>query len=156
MKVHHRVELYPPTLCNVALNGIEKEIMDANPYEKGLSSRVHVIRYADDIIITGKNEEVCQRNKEILSGFLKARGLELNETKTKITHIKTGLDFLGFNVRRRAYNPRLNNPTDQTTVLIIKPGKKGIIKLKKSVRSKVDINKPIEAIIRDVNPILRG
>jgi len=26
--------------------------------------------------------------------------LELNEKKTLVTHIKTGFDFLGFNIRR--------------------------------------------------------
>lgn len=145
-----------PTLCNIALNGIEKVILKANPYKKGISSGVHVIRYADDIIITGKDENICEKNKEILREFLKERSLELNELKTRITHIKKGFDFLGFNVRRMIYNPRLNKPTDQETVLIIKPAKKGINKLKENIRTKIDKNKPIDAIIRDVNPILRG
>ena len=43
-----------PTLCNVALNGLEKVIRKANPLIKGISPGVHIIRYADDIIITSK------------------------------------------------------------------------------------------------------
>lgn len=89
-----------PTLCNIALNGIEDLIKKANPLIKGISPGVHVIRYADDMIITGKNQEIVLRNKEILSKYLRERGLELNENKTLITHIKTGFDFLGYNIKR--------------------------------------------------------
>jgi RNA-directed DNA polymerase len=145
-----------PILCNIALNGIEKIIMKANPLKKGISSGVHLIRYADDMVVTGKNEEICERNKKIIEEFLKSRGLNLNQTKTKLVHIKEGFDFLGFNIRRMEHDPRLNKSSDQDTVLIIKPSIKGIKKLKTSISEKIDKNKPIEGIIRDINPILRG
>lgn len=89
-----------PTLCNIALNGIEKIIKEANPNKKGISAGVHIIRYADDMIITSRTEEIAMKNKKILAEFLQSRGLELNETKTLITNIKEGFDFLGFNIRR--------------------------------------------------------
>ena len=89
-----------PTLCNVALNGIEEVIKKANPSIKGIRPGVNVIRYVDDMIITGKTREICLKNKKILSEFLIERGLELNEDKTLTTHIKTGFDFLGFNIKR--------------------------------------------------------
>jgi RNA-directed DNA polymerase len=37
--------------------------------------------------------------------FLRERGLELSEEKTRITPIDDGFDFLGFNVRK--YNGKL-------------------------------------------------
>jgi len=89
-----------PTLGNIALDGIEKVIKDAHPMRKGISPGVHVIRYADDIIITSKTQEMAVKNKEILANFLAERGLSLSEDKTAITHIKSGFDFLGFNIRR--------------------------------------------------------
>jgi len=89
-----------PILCNIALNGIEERIKKANPPINGIRAGVHVVRYADDMIITGRSKEIVQKNKEILSEFLSERGLELNENKTLITHIKAGFDFLGFNIRR--------------------------------------------------------
>jgi RNA-directed DNA polymerase len=89
-----------PTLCNIALNGIENLIKKANPSKKGKSPGVHVIRYADDMIITGKTQDIAIKNKNILAEFLAERGLQLNEKKTLITHIKEGFDFLGFNIRR--------------------------------------------------------
>lgn len=145
-----------PTLCNVALNGIEKVIKDANPNKKGISAGVHLIRYADDMIVTGKNEAILLKCKEILKNFLAIRGLQLNEKKTKITHIRTGIDFLGFNIRRMKYNSRLNKKTEQKTVLIIKPSLKGIKKLMDTVKSKINIEMPMEAIVKTLNPILRG
>jgi len=145
-----------PLLGNIALNGIENLIKDNNPLKEGISSGVHIIRYADDMVITGKNKEIILKNKQILANFLKERGLELNEKKTLITHIKNGFDLLGFNIRRYKYNPRLNKVTDQETVLVIKPSRKGINKLKMNICNVISKDKPIERIISDINPILRG
>lgn len=145
-----------PTLCNVALNGIEEVIKQANPNKKGISAGVHVIRYADDLIITSKSKEIAYRNKDILSEFLSERGLSLNDKKTLITHVKDGFDFLGFNIRRSVLNPQLNQATKQDTVLIIKPREKSIAKLKNSLRKIIIMNKPIEKIVAEANPILRG
>ena len=145
-----------PLLCNIALNGLEELIKKSNPSKKGISPGVHVIRYADDMIITGKTQEIVLRNKKILKEFLKERGLELNENKTLVTHIKTGFDFLGFNIRRIKWHPELNKDTDQDTVLIIKPTVKGVKKLMTSINKIIVMNKPIRKIISELNPILRG
>lgn len=145
-----------PTLGNIALNGLEEEIKKANPLKRGISPGVHVIRYADNIIITSKNEEIAYKNKQILAKFLSIRGLSLNEKKTMVTHIKDGFDFLGFNIRRLKWNTRLNQNTDQETVLIIKPSRKGILKLLNSIRKIITMNKPLIKIIAQANPILRG
>jgi len=110
-----------PVLCNVALNGVESEVLKTFPLKKGISPGVHIIRYADDMIVTGKNPELLEKIKIVMQEFLKIRGLEFNEKKTKIVHIKEGFDFLGFNISRKNWNPRLNKGTDQETVLIIEP-----------------------------------
>jgi RNA-directed DNA polymerase len=44
----------------------------------------------------------------MIENFLKERGLELKEAKTRIVSIEQGFDFLGFNISRKPYNPRLN------------------------------------------------
>lgn len=145
-----------PMLCNVALNGIEEEINKANPKKRGVSAGVHIIRYADDIVITAKSKEIAEKNKEILVSFLATRGLELSEKKTRIIHIKEGFDYLGFNISRKRFISKYNSPTDQETVLIIKPSKKGVDKLKNTVRSIIKRNKPMIAILTLINPVLRG
>jgi RNA-directed DNA polymerase len=145
-----------PTLCNVALNGIEELIKKSFPLRKGISPGVHIIRYADDMIITGKTKEIVLTCKDILSKFLAERGLELNEKKTLITNIKEGFDFLGFNIKRQAWHNEYNNKTEQETVLIIKPSKKGMNKLMDTIKGIITINKPIQRIITQINPVLRG
>lgn len=145
-----------PILCNIALNGLEELIKKTNPLKKGISPGIHVIRYADDMIITGKTHDILIKNKKTLVEFLKERGLELNEKKTLITHIKDGFNFLGFNIRRMEWKSELNKNTEQDTVLIIKPSNKGIDKLKDSIKKIIIMNKPIQKIISEINPILRG
>ena len=62
--------------------------------------KVHLVRYADDFIITGRSKEALEEIKPLVVDFLKERGLTLSEEKTKITHIDDGFDFLGYNIRK--------------------------------------------------------
>jgi RNA-directed DNA polymerase len=145
-----------PVLCNIALNGIETVILKTCSIKRGKKPGVRVIRYADDMIITGKNPEILQKVKQNMYEFLKIRGLEFNEKKTKIVHIREGFDFLGFRISRKLRNLRLNQSSDQETVLIIEPSKKGIERLKEKISQVIMKDSPIERIISDLNPVLRG
>ena len=89
--------------------------------------------------------------------FLKIRGLELKPAKTRIVTIYEGFDFLGFNIKRKPFNPRLNNSTEQKTVLIIKPSNKAVKSIKTRIRD-IILNKRLEitVIIKEINPVLRG
>jgi RNA-directed DNA polymerase len=83
----------------MALDGLEAVAHKAAPHRQ----KINVIRYADDFVITGASKEVLEtRVKPAVVGFLKERGLELSDEKTRITHIEDGFDFLGFNVRKYA------------------------------------------------------
>ena len=100
-----------PTIAVMALSGLEKAVKAASSSR----DKVHVIIYADDFVVTAASKEVLeQKVKPAIIAFLKERGLELSETKTKITHIDEGFDFLGFQIRK--YQGKL----------LIKPSKKGI------------------------------
>lgn len=145
-----------PVLCNIALNGLESKMKETFPLKKGISSGIHLIRYADDMIITGKSEEILYKAKNVVIKFLIERGLQLNEEKTRIVNIKEGFDFLGFNLKRMKKNPTFNELNDQTTVLVIKPSKKGITKFKDNIRRIIKRNRPFISIIKRVNPIIRG
>src|SRR5580700_5863464 len=88
-----------PVLANMALDGLEAAAHKAAPYNQ----KINVVRYADDFVITGASKEVLEtRVRPAVVSFLKERGLELSEEKTRITHIEDGFDFLGFNVRKYA------------------------------------------------------
>jgi RNA-directed DNA polymerase len=145
-----------PVLCNIALNGIEPEVKKAFPLRKGISPGVHLIRYADDMVITGRTEQMLKEAKRIIETFLEKRGLQLNQKKTRITHITNGFDFLGFNIRRMRRRLKYNELDDQNTVLIIKPSKKSIAQFKDKVRNIVKRTSPFIRILKDINPVIRG
>ncbi|WP_341480001.1 group II intron maturase-specific domain-containing protein [Clostridium tyrobutyricum] len=58
------------------------------------------ITIQDDFIITAKTKEIAEEVKDLVSSFLKTRGLTLSDEKTNITHIDNGFDFLGWNFRK--------------------------------------------------------
>jgi RNA-directed DNA polymerase len=112
-----------PVLANMALDGLEATIQQACPKK----SKVNYIRYADDFVVTATTPEMIQnRIKPAIEGYLQQRGLMLSETKTKITHIEEGFNFLGFNIRK--YNGKfLSKPSKESVKLFLK-GVKVLIK----------------------------
>jgi group II intron reverse transcriptase/maturase len=85
-----------PTLANLVLDGMER-MLDSLPRR----AKVNFIRYADDFVVTADRKELLEtRIKPMIAEFLKERGLMLSDSKTKITHIADGFDFLGWNVRK--------------------------------------------------------
>jgi RNA-directed DNA polymerase len=132
-----------PTLANIALDGIEP-MLKAHFVRK---HKIHFVRYADDFIITGATKQILENKvKPLVIEFLKLRGLELSEHKTKITHINDGFDFLGFNLRK--YNGKL----------LIKPAKAKIIKFLQKVKHiiKANCTAPTSLLVKKLNPIIRG
>lgn len=53
-----------PTLCNITLNGLEKEVALHFPNFRGISAGVHLVRYADDVVVTGKNEAILKKSQD--------------------------------------------------------------------------------------------
>lgn len=87
-----------PVLANMALDGLEDAVRSALGSSKTARqpAKAHVVRYADDFIVTGANQELLeQRVKPAIEAFLSARGLQLAPEKTLVTHIARGFDFLG-------------------------------------------------------------
>ena len=53
--------------------------------------KVHLVRYADDFIITGSSQELLENEvRPLVEQFLRDRGLQLSQEKTCITHIQKG------------------------------------------------------------------
>lgn len=132
-----------PLLSNMVLDGLQTVIARVAPPK----SKVNFVRYADDFICTGDNPEVLHKVvKPAIQSFLKERGLELSESKTHITNIKDGFDFLGFNFRKFKGK------------LITKPAQKGIKMffqgLKKVARTLR--YKKVDEVIRQLNAKLIG
>ena len=132
-----------PIYANMVLDGLEAAIKEAT---KGLT-KVNVIRYADDFIVTADTPEILEeRVKPAVKAFLQTRGLSLSEEKTHITHIDTGFKFLGFNIRK--YKGKLLIKPDKSSVKSLLDKVRGIIKSQPTAKT--------EELIRQLNPIIRG
>ena len=138
-----------PVLANMTLDGLEQKLRDAFPRTtlRGRQATIHLIRYADDFLISGRSKEILEQEvKPLVEQFMRERGLELSQEKTIITHIEDGFDFLGQTVRKYG------------ETLLIKPSKESVQALLGKVRKIIKDNKQTSAgkLIAQLNPILRG
>lgn len=144
-----------PTLANMVLDGLQQAINNAtgitlrdNGWQISNKYKIHLVRYADDFIVTGKSKEVLEdKVLPVIEQFLKDRGLQLSTEKTIITSIYKGFDFLGQNVRK------YSNGT-----LLIKPSKDSFKSVCAKIKEVVSKNKatPPDKLVRQLNPIIRG
>lgn len=91
-----------PVLANMTLDGLQQCLSDHFKLDTaaGKQTKIHLVRYADDFIITGSTQELLEKEvKPLVEGFLAERGLQLSVEKTLITHKRIGFDFLGQTVR---------------------------------------------------------
>jgi len=148
-----------PLLANIALDGMERIFGAENSKgnyttpssRSGDNKRLNLIRYADDFVVTAPSrEKIVSYVLPKLRAFLKERGMELNEVKTKIVHRDEGFDFLGFNIRQH-YN-RMRG------ICLAKPSKKAIKQHLKHIKTVISRNKQMKAdeLISILNPIIRG
>lgn len=140
-----------PTLANVALNGLEAGlqayIRTLVAQSKVQKLKVNVVRYADDFVISGASRDLLEGVvRPWVETFLAQRGLRLSPTKTRVTHIDAGFDFLGWNFRK------------YSGTLLIKPSKKNVQAFYGKVREIVKSHKTVKQaeLIELLNPVLRG
>jgi RNA-directed DNA polymerase len=103
-----------PVLANRTLDGLQRLLTERFGATRGRRKKyqVHLVRYADDFIITGTSEVLLEYGvKPLVEQFLQERGLELSHEKTSITHIENGFDFLGQTVRRHRSGKILIKPS---------------------------------------------
>src|SRR6185436_17247679 len=92
-----------PVLANRTLDGLESLLAGhfARSRRRARRFKVHLVRYADDFVITGMSQGFLKNEvKPLVEHFLSQRGLELSHEKTRVTPIEDGFDFLGQTVRR--------------------------------------------------------
>jgi RNA-directed DNA polymerase len=138
-----------PVIANMTLDGLEYAAVSAVPSRiyGNIRSKVNVIRYADDFIITGANRSILRdKVKPAIEAFLAERGLTLSPEKTRITRIEEGFDFLGQNYRK--YNGKL----------LIKPSRDNIRTFLENIRNTIKRCRSLSAaeLIGVLNPKLRG
>ena len=136
-----------PVLANLALDGLEGELASLfSTVRAARAAKVHLVRYADDFIITGSSKELLEDVvKPLVEKFLAARGLVLSKTKTKVTHVTEGFGFLGWNVRF-------------FDCLLVQPSKKNQKAFLDKIRDLLKSKKAVAQaqVIEEVTPVIRG
>jgi RNA-directed DNA polymerase len=126
-----------PVLANRALDGLQRLLTERFGVTRGRrkACKVHLVRYADDFIITGTSEVLLEFGvKPLVEQFLKERGLELSHEKTSITHIEDGFDFLGQTIRRH-----------RSGKVLIKPSKRSVKTFLSRIQETIDSSGSVTA-----------
>ena len=139
-----------PMIANMALDGLETRVRSAAPKRESKNAprpKVHIIRYADDLVATARTRRMLQQRViSAIGAFLKERGLNLSQEKSRIVHIKDGFDFLGANVRK--YKGKL----------LMRPTRANVIAFVRSIKEYIQSHRTIktEHLIHQLNRRLRG
>lgn len=149
-----------PLLANIALDGMERWLnqetktrlyqtktgKDAGKTTPRKISRYGFVRYADDFIVTAETKEDIEAILPKIVDWLAARGLKLNEEKTRIRHKSEGFNFLGFHIR--TYGSKC----------LTKPQKEKVQAKLKEMKEWLNEHLNVEAgtVVEVLNPILRG
>jgi RNA-directed DNA polymerase len=132
---------------NLTLDGLERTLQAKFHRGERNASKINIIRYADDFVITGVTREVLVDEVwPVVEQFLAERGLLLSPEKTRVTHIEEGFDFLGMNVRK--YDGKL----------LIKPADTSVQRFLRKLRDVVKGNATARQdwLIRKLNPLIQG
>ena len=170
-----------PLLANIALHGFETAITTAFPRFKegkrgpdGKRNQIagwqpRVIRYADDFVILHQDLGVILEAKRIAAEWLKGMGLELKDSKTRVTHTlnehegNVGFNFLGFNVQQFRVGKSHWRTSGRGRIFLdfitlIRPSKEAVKRHYQKVAQIISrhTSAPQEALIRHLNPVIRG
>jgi RNA-directed DNA polymerase len=121
-----------------------------------------LVRYADDFVIMCKTsaraEVALNQARQIITGL----GLELHPDKTRIIDLREGregFDFLGCHFHARMSGRLWEQQRIVRYYLHRWPSQQAMKRLREKVRDRTGANRkgwPVEWIIADLNPILRG
>jgi len=127
-----------PLLANVYLHPLDVLMRDTGR---------EMVRYADDFVVLCRSREEAEAALRDIQQWVNSVGLQLHPTKTRISTLEEGFEFLGFRYFRRRAG---------TWVKI--PRKKSVLKFREAIRDKTNRRRsgPIECIITELNRTLRG
>lgn len=148
-----------PNRCGTPQGGVISPLLAnlyLNPLDHGVNQKcagqARMVRYADDFVIAcrpGQAQQVMSRTKRWLS----AKGLELNEAKTRVVDIRhTGINFLGFGMTWR-------KSRQGRGYLHVEPNVKSRTALRVALRGIFNhwtLGRPIGQAVAEANRTLRG
>jgi group II intron reverse transcriptase/maturase len=141
-----------PLLANVYLHALDA-LWQAEATNLG-----QLVRYADDLVILCRTEAEAQAAYRWVVATLKGLKLENHPDKTRVVDVsdgRQGFDFLGFHFRR---TPMVRRPKRLATkTWPSRRAKKALrAKIKAVTAPRAKLSQPVEEIVNELNPILRG
>jgi group II intron reverse transcriptase/maturase len=142
-----------PVLSNILLTPFDRE-MRRRGYQ--------LTRYADDWAVTCRSRREAEAALQCAIKILATLGVQLNVRKTRIVHVRRGVAFLGYTIKRgqRALSLPAATITSKARRggLYAYPTQKSIDRFKDTVRRKTQRRIPLRTaeLIRDLNPVIRG
>jgi RNA-directed DNA polymerase len=140
-----------PTVSNMVLDGLET-VVHGSSWQRRVHN-INYVRWADDFIVTASSRQVLEDLVlPRINAFLAERGVRLSPTKTVITPISQGFDFLGQTLRKH------ERPNEKPAKLQITPSRASLQALTAKVKAlcKRTAGRTPAQLIDILNPILRG
>lgn len=123
-----------PLLSNIYLNKFDQKMKN-----KG----IRIVRYADDILIFAKDKKTAGNYKAYATKILEEElKLKVNVTKTKLTSVHEGVEFLGFVIRGKSIG--------------VSQKRRKRFEDKIRVITKRNAGRKLENVIKELNLVLRG
>jgi RNA-directed DNA polymerase len=152
-----------PLLANIALSVLDDHFTEAwqswgNNVDRARRRRhglptYRLVRYADDFVIMVKGTRGdTETLRDDVAAALEPMGLRLSDTKTRVTHIDEGLDFLGFHIQRRTKRGTAKR------YVYFTPSKKALAAIKAKVKAltRGGTDLPLAVVLHRLTPVLRG
>jgi RNA-directed DNA polymerase len=135
-----------PLLANLYLNALDWAVNEQ------VQGKPVLVRYADDLVIlSALGQGLALRER--LGKWLTARGLKLNEAKTRLVNSREGFNFLGFRVRWQ------RSRRQGRWYAHVEPSAKSEQRLRDAVRAKLNHwtqGQRTPEVVADLNAQLRG
>lgn len=153
-----------PLLANIALSVLDDHFVERWNSDMGTLYRrqkrrqlgLHnwrLVRYADDfVIMVAGSREQAESLRDEIAAVLKPMGLNLSESKTRITHIDEGFEFLGFRIQRK---PKKGSTKRHVYTY---PSKQALASVKAKIKRETrgGTDRDLASAIHRLNSILRG
>lgn len=125
-----------PLLANIYLHGLDQRMAALG---------VKMVRYADDFVLVARTRREAEEALDAVREDLKTLGLELHPTKTRVVHVRAGIDFLGYHV-------------GQGYSLYAVPRENTLARFRKQVRHLTRRNQhgTLRYVVFQLNKVLRG
>lgn len=117
-----------PLLCNIVLHEFDVAMKRAG---------YHLVRYADDFVVTCRTEDEAKEALEFAARRLAALRLQINQEKTRVIRFEQGLEFLGYKFDRFLLTATPAPTSTQQPINILREGAAAVGELREQAAPKL-------------------